>query len=71
MATTAFQTVQPARARRHPKSEGLTDGKTDAKPAILDTCIAYATDSPVVRKLWPHLYTGAANEEVSAAEPVS
>jgi hypothetical protein len=71
IATTAFQTVQPARARRHPKSEGLMDGKSDQKPGILNTCIAYGTDSPVVRKLWPHLYTGPANEDVSAAEPVS
>ena len=71
IATTAFQTVQPARARRHPKSEGLSDGKSDARPGILNTCIAYGTDSPLVRKLWPHLYTGPAAEDVSAAEPVS
>ena len=63
--------MQPARARRHPKSEDLADGKGSEKPAILNTCIAYGTDSPVVRKLWPDLYTGPANEDVTAAEPVS
>jgi hypothetical protein len=71
IATTAFQTVQPARARRHPQSDGHMDGKSVEKPAILNTCIAYGTDSPVVRKLWPHLYTGPADAEVPATEPVS
>jgi hypothetical protein len=71
MATTAFQTVQPARARRRPETDGHIEGKQAEKPAILNTCIAYGSDSPVVRKLWPHLYTGPANEDVTAAEPVS
>jgi hypothetical protein len=29
-------------------------------PAILNTCIAYGTDSPVVQRRWPQLYTGTA-----------
>jgi hypothetical protein len=70
MATVAFQTVQPARARRRPQSDGHLDGKTAEKPAILNTCIAYGTDSPVVRRYWPHLYTGPAEEDAAAA-PVS
>jgi hypothetical protein len=71
IATTAFQTVQPARARRHPKSDGLSDGQSTEKPAILNTCIAYGTDSPVVRRLWPHLYTGPADAAVPAAVPAA
>ncbi len=71
MATTAFQTVQPARSRRNPKTDGHIDGKDAQKPAILNTCLAYGTDSPVVRRYWPQFYTGPADENVPAAEPVS
>jgi len=71
MATTAFQSIQPARARRNPNSDGHMAGKNAEKPAVLNTCVAYGTDSPVVRRLWPHLYTGPADEDVTAAEPVS
>jgi hypothetical protein len=71
MATTAFQTVQPARARRNPNTEGHIDGKSTEKPSILNTCIAYGTDSPVVRTRWPQFYTGPADADVPAAEPVS
>ncbi len=71
MATTAFQTVQPARARRNPGTEGHPDAQSNEKPAILNTCIAYGTDSPVVRKLWPHLYTGPLDADMVVAEAVS
>jgi hypothetical protein len=71
MATTAFQTVQPARARRSPKTEGHIGGESTDKPSILNTCIAYGTDSPVVRKRWPQFYTGSTDADVPAAEPVS
>ena len=71
MATTAFQSVQPARARRNPKTEGHPEVRPGEKPAILNTCLAYGTDSPVVRRMWPHLYTGPADADVTAAETVS
>jgi hypothetical protein len=71
MATTAFQSVIPARARRDPKREGHAEVKPGEKPAILNTCLAYGTDSPVVRRLWPHLYTGPADADVAAAETVT
>lgn len=51
MATTALQTLYAVRSRR-----GAVENSE--KPAILNTCFAYATDSPVVRRRWPHLYTG-------------
>lgn len=72
VATTAYQTIDPARAIREAEAAGeleVTDSdKLDARitakmggaPAILNTCIAYGTDSPVVRRRWPHLYTGPA-----------
>ena len=62
MATTAYQAVS-ARARRKGKETG--EDKS-AVPSILNTCIAYGADSPVVRRYWPHLYTGPAEE--AAAE---
>lgn len=49
----AYQTVAVARrGREKPKAEG-------AKPALLDTCHALATASPVVKRHWPDFYTGA------------
>jgi hypothetical protein len=70
MATTAFQTVGAERARREAAAAGEIDrpgsdrldvrivAKMGGTPAILNTCIAYGSDSPVVRRRWPHLYTG-------------
>jgi hypothetical protein len=70
MATTAYQTIDPARAVRESEAAGEVhkpgSDKLDARiaekmggpPAILNTCVAYGTDSPVIRRRWPHLYTG-------------
>jgi len=70
MATTAYQTIDPARARREAAEAGEVDppgsdrldvritAKMGGAPAILNTCIAYGTDSPVVQRRWPQLYTG-------------
>ncbi len=71
MATTAFQTINPHRAKRETdaaarRGEKISGETLDAKiterwggpPAILGTCLAYGTNSPVVQRRWPHLYTG-------------
>ncbi len=50
MATTALQTMFPRRARREMASQ--------RPPALLNTCLAWSSDSPVIRRRWPHLYTG-------------
>jgi hypothetical protein len=72
IGTTAYQTIDPARAKREADAAGernlpgsdRLDMRTTAKmggaPAILNTCIAYSTNSPVVQRRWPHLYTGPA-----------
>jgi hypothetical protein len=72
MATTAYQTIDPAWAKREADEAGEIDppgsdrldmritAKMGGAPAILNTCIAYGTDSPVVERRWPHLYTGPA-----------
>jgi hypothetical protein len=49
MATTAFQTIVPIKA----KKMKATSGK---RPTLLGTCHAYALDSPVVKRLWPEHY---------------
>lgn len=77
MATAAFQTINPARARKEvtetvPPGSDKFDARVAEKmggaPAIVNTCLAYGTDSPVVQRRWPHLYTGPKTEpEVAPA----
>lgn len=79
VATTAYQTINPARVRREMQAEGVSDkpgsDKTDTRisekmggpPKILNTCLAYAADGPVVQRRWPHLYTGPDGEPETAA----
>ena len=52
MATTAFQTIYPLRSRREREQ-----GKAK-RPGLLDSCHAWASDSPVVEKRFPMFYTG-------------
>jgi hypothetical protein len=70
MATTAFQTINPAKVRQEMQAEGTDDvpgsDKADARitekmggpPKILNTCLAYADDGPLVKRRWPSLYKG-------------
>ncbi len=70
MATTAFQTINPAKVRQEMRVEGASDAlgsdQTDARitekmggpPKVLNTCLAYANDGPLVKRRWPGLYTG-------------
>ena len=71
MATTAFQTINPAKARREMAAEGeqvekpgsdafdtrISD-KWGGGSKILNTCLAYDEKGPLVKRRWPHLYTG-------------
>jgi hypothetical protein len=52
MATTAFQTIYPLRARREHENGNRK------RPGLLDSCHAWASDSPVVAKRFPMFYTG-------------
>ena len=70
IATTAFQTINPAKVRREMEAAGLKDtagsDQTDARitekmggpPKILNTCLAYADTGPLVKRRWPHLFKG-------------
>ncbi|MDR3537026.1 MAG: DUF2889 domain-containing protein [Acetobacteraceae bacterium] len=79
MATTAFQTINPARVRREMQQEGalprpgsdqvderITE-KMGGAPRMLNTCLAYAADGPLVKRRWPEHFTGADGVQ-SAAE---
>jgi len=50
VATTAYQTIYPARAKK------LEDPAK--RPPMLNSCHAYASDSPIVARRWPAYYTG-------------
>ena len=57
MATVAMQTIWPVKAQRRKKT--VEDQSSSRRPPILDTCHAWATDSPVVRDNAPKFYTGS------------
>ncbi len=60
IGTTAFQTIFPYRHRLR-KDELPTEAQPQPKrrPRLLETCHAFATDSPVVKQNWPEFYTGS------------
>ena len=52
MGTAAFQTLYPFLARR-------AAGKpVTRRPALIDSCHAYASDGEIVKQTWPDFYTG-------------
>jgi hypothetical protein len=71
MATTTFQTINSAKTRREMTADGslnmtphsdqfdrrITE-KWEGGKKILNTCIAYDEKGPLVKRRWPHLYTG-------------
>lgn len=64
MATAAYQSMWPALARRSKarREEALARGEDpDAearKPALINSCHAYASDGEVVKEYWPKFYEG-------------
>ena len=52
LATTAYQTLYPARVKRDAGKPVVH------KPGLIDGCHAYASDGPIVLKRWPQFYTG-------------
>ena len=63
MGTVAYQTLYSIRHRRDQAANAETTAEvaTEGRPAILGTCLAYAPDSPIVKRSWPQYYTGAAD----------
>ncbi|MBL6455405.1 DUF2889 domain-containing protein [Belnapia sp. T6] len=61
MATVAYQTLYPIRARREREEAARQPaGERRKPPALLGSCIAYAPDSPVSLARWPWLGDAAA-----------
>jgi hypothetical protein len=67
LATTAYQTIGPARARRQREAapEAPPSGPPEAaakrrRPSAIDSCHALRADSPVVQRQWPDHYAGPA-----------
>lgn len=52
MAVAAFHTVSAAKEKRK------KSGNPNQKPALLDSCHAFASDGPVVEREWPEFYQG-------------
>ena len=55
MATVAYQSLW---SKREHHEEEEADARAGKRPAVLDTCHALASDSPVVKRHWPKFYTG-------------
>lgn len=52
MATVAFQTLYPVRAKKQ------KERPADQPPPLLNTCHAFRSDGEIVKKSWPAFYTG-------------
>ncbi len=48
LAVTAYQTIIPMRRKNKPEQQ-----PPSRRPAIIDTCHAYAADGPIVERQWP------------------
>jgi hypothetical protein len=57
LATTAYQTVFPWRAREH-AVRLAREGKPPERPTLVDSCHAFASDGEGVQRYWPEFYTG-------------
>ncbi|WP_138379862.1 DUF2889 domain-containing protein [Luteithermobacter gelatinilyticus] len=63
LATVAIQTVMTALMKRREQQKkelgkDLADSRKKKRPPVLNTCHAWASDSPVVREHAPDFYTG-------------
>ena len=74
VATTAFQTMSSGKARELNRAWRARMGhkpeakpKSRRKPPVIDTCHAWASDGPVVRRWAPDFYTGPDADAVRAA----
>jgi hypothetical protein len=71
LGTTAFQTLYAVRARRARERELAGAEAPSRRPALLNTCHTYASDSPVTQRRWPGYYTGPAEGGPQASDQTS
>lgn len=55
IATTAYQTVVPGQAQLRAR-RGDPEPERKGRPALLNSCHAFASDGEVVQRLWPEFY---------------
>lgn len=55
VGTVGFKTVK----REAGKLDREAAARSDAEPYQINTCHTHASDGPVVKERWPHLYTGS------------
>lgn len=64
VATTAFQTIFPVLAREREEMAAVSGNTApdqagkQRRPALLNTCHAFASDGSLVKDRWPAFYTG-------------
>jgi hypothetical protein len=61
LATTAYQTVFPYRAREYEERVArgeIAPRSLSRRPKLVDSCHAFASDGEVVKRYWPAFYTG-------------
>jgi hypothetical protein len=58
LATTAFQTIYPAKQRERANGGEHAPNQPGKRPRLLETCHAFARDSEVTKRNWPEFYTG-------------
>lgn len=64
IAATAFQAVRP----RHPTVDDKgREPEAAPRPALLDTCHALASNSPVTKRKWPDFYTEPRDRPTSSS----
>ncbi|HYD29548.1 MAG TPA: DUF2889 domain-containing protein [Azospirillaceae bacterium] len=63
VATTAFQTIYPALSRERAETGGP---KVKARPPMLDTCHALASDGEVVQRHWPEFFKTPSSRDEAA-----
>jgi hypothetical protein len=51
VTVTATQTIAAGRRKRESRN-------ASGRPALIDSCHAFASDGPIVRRQWPDFYTG-------------
>jgi hypothetical protein len=56
LATTAFQTIAPIKMRE--RSSGTGPATPGDDNGLIDSCHAFRRDGPVVKRIWPHRYSG-------------
>jgi hypothetical protein len=58
LATAAIQTIMPMKSKAGKNKISSNKESDSERPFVLNTCHAWATDSPVVKKHEPDYYTG-------------